>query len=390
MGRTERRKIIKQIENNRNSKVLVYFVGDRPLINAQIASDSIRWLYDHLQEMNDNQPIDTIDFYLYSLGGNLDTPWPIISVLREYCQNLNVLIPYKAFSATTLTALGADKIYMSRKGELGPIDPQMVQEQQGNGSPGTSPSIRSMSTEDISSYISFIKDKVGITDQNALATLTKSLTDTLTPPTLGQVNRVHSHIRAVTRKMLSLVKPAMTTSKIQEIIESLTEKTFIHGHSIGRTEAKQIGLQVENMDSDLEKLCWDLYLEYEKDLKLHSPTSAMAYFDNDEQDEYEEKNSILACIESEQKCHEFSGPLKLKKVRQSPPQLNLNVTVPIQLPASLTSATLPPDIQHILQQLQQNVANQVGQMIATQIRSNMPVVAVDIQNDKMMWKELDN
>ena len=207
----------------------MYFVGDRPLINARIASDSIRWLYDHLQEMNDNQPVDTIDFYLYSLGGNLDTPWPIISVLREYCENLNVLIPYKAFSATTLTSLGADKIYMSRKGELGPIDPQMMQEQKGNGPPGTSPSIRPMSTEDISSYISFVKDKVGITDQNALAALTKSLTDTLTPPTLGQVNRVHSHIRAVARKMLSLVKPAITTSRIQEIIESLTEKTFIHG-----------------------------------------------------------------------------------------------------------------------------------------------------------------
>ena len=144
------------------------------------------------------------------------------------------------------------------------------------------------------------------------------------------------------------------------------------------------------MDDNLEKLCWELYLEYEKDLKLHSPTSAMAYFDNDEQDEYEEENAILACIESKQKCHEFSGPLKLKKVRQSPPQLNLNVTVPIQLPANLTPSTLPADIQHILQQLQQNVANQVGQTIATQLKAKMPVVAVDIQNDKMMWKESDN
>ena len=105
-----------------------------------------------------------------------------------------------------------------------------------------------------------------------------------------------------------MVKPAITIQRIQDIIESLTEKTFIHGHSIGRTEAKQIGLQVENMDDDLEKLCWELYLEYERDLKLHSPTSAMAYFDNDGQEEYEEENAILACIESKQKCHEFSDP----------------------------------------------------------------------------------
>ena len=86
--------------------------------------------------MNNDEKIKTIDFYLYSLGGNLDTPWPIISVLREYCESLNVLIPYKAFSATTLTALGADRIVMSRKGELGPIDPQMIEEQKGKGPPG--------------------------------------------------------------------------------------------------------------------------------------------------------------------------------------------------------------------------------------------------------------
>lgn len=42
MGRTERKEIIRKIESHRDSKVLVYFVGDRPLLNARIAGDSIR------------------------------------------------------------------------------------------------------------------------------------------------------------------------------------------------------------------------------------------------------------------------------------------------------------------------------------------------------------
>ncbi len=301
LGRKERKAIIEKIETHRKSKILVYFVGDRPWFEAQMASDAIRWIYEHLREMNNNKCVGVIDLYLYSLGGHLNTPWPIINVLREYCSELNVLIPFKAFSAATLTSLGADTIFMGRKSELGPIDPQIIQQR--SGPPGTSQVMKPMSTEDVSSYISFIKDKVGITDQNALAKLTKSLADTLSPPTLGEVNRIHSHIRAVARKMLSMSKPTFSPSKIQEITESLTEKTFVHGHSIGRSEAKQLGLHIKDMDETLERLCWELYLQYENDLKLHSFKNTIAYFDSDDDDEYIENNAILSCIESVSKCH---------------------------------------------------------------------------------------
>lgn len=388
MGRARRKEIIGEIESHRGSKVLVYFVGDRPLLEARISSDSIRWLYEHLRSMNGDKKVNTIDFYIYSRGGSLETPWPIISILREYCERLNVLIPYKAFSAATLTALGADKILMGRKGELGPIDPQMTQEQRAKGPPGTSPVKISMSTEDISSYISFIKDKVGIKDQNALAALTKSLTDTLRPPTLGQINRVHSHIRAVAGKMLAQVKPALDEAPIQEIIENLTERTFIHGHSIGRREAKQIGLQVDNMDEGLEKLCWDLFLQYEEDMRLNSPTNLMAYFDGDGPDVYEEECAISACIESASKCHEYSGPLQLKKARRLPPQLTLNINVPIQLPADAKSQDIPSHVQQMLQQMQEDVARKIGNGIAGHLRNAMPVEGIDIHADRMAWREV--
>ena len=52
-----------------------------------------------------------------------------------------------------------------------------------------------------------------------------------------------------------------------------TERTFIHGHSIGKHEAKQIRLQVDDMNGELENLCWDLFLQYEEDLRLNSPAN---------------------------------------------------------------------------------------------------------------------
>lgn len=387
MGRKERKEIIKNIEKIRNSKVLIYFCGDRPILTANIAPDSVRWMYEHLLSMNDGKPIDHLDFYLYSRGGALEAPWQIITMLRQFCKTLHVLIPYKAYSATTLIALGADAIFMGKKGELGPIDPQMNAQQIGKGPPGSSPVQRMMSVEDVTSYISFIKEKVGITDQNALSELTKSLADSLTPTTLGQINRTHSHIRLVAGKMLSLVKPSMDNVKIHEIVESLTEKIYVHGHSIGREEAKQIRMQVQDMDDDLEKLCWDLFLDYETEMKLNSPAMVLAYF-TDSEDEYREDKALIACIESIARYHECSGPVVLKKTRGLPPQLNLNLNIPIQLPPSLNPQQLPAEVTQLLQQLQQTMLVQIRNLISEEIKKQLPIIGIDTKGEKIVWKEV--
>lgn len=43
-----RKDIIKQIQEVRGSKVIVYFTGDRQLAMARLAEDAVRPLYDHL------------------------------------------------------------------------------------------------------------------------------------------------------------------------------------------------------------------------------------------------------------------------------------------------------------------------------------------------------
>lgn len=379
MGREERREIIKKIQDLRRSKVLVYFVGDRPLLGAQISADSIRWMYDHLKSMNDNSKVDTIDFYLYSLGGALNTPWPIVNMLREYCDTLNVLVPYKAYSAATLTALGADTISMGRKGELGPIDPQMTRTGHGPIPNET------ISTEDVSSYVSFVKNSVGVTDQSALAELTKALVDKTGALGLGEINRVHSHVRDVAKKLLSQVKPALDTAEITKIIESLTERTHIHGHSIGRQEARQMGLRIEDMDRGLEQLCWSLYLEYENHLKLHSYTDPNDFLEGGK-DEYSEDGAVIACIESENLHHEYSGTLVCRRIRQPGPQLNLTVSIPIQLPDGGQDSVQSGKA--TLEQIQQDVTDRIARQIAEQIKAQMPTIGLEQSLTKRMWRKI--
>jgi ClpP class serine protease len=80
-------------------------------------------MYDHIRDLPKSS---RIDLFLYSRGGAIEVPWRMITMLREHCNHLSVLIPYRALSAATLIALGCDEIVMGGKAELGPIDPALI------------------------------------------------------------------------------------------------------------------------------------------------------------------------------------------------------------------------------------------------------------------------
>ena len=191
--------IIENLEKERRSKVIVYFTGDRHPFGSRIAEDAVRPLYEHLLNLEFNEGTKIIDLFLYSRGGDVSVPWRITSMIREFCDDFNVLIPYKAQSAATLLSLGADNIIMGKKSELGPIDPTLVK---------SSISERALppqdiSVEDVNSFISFIKEKANINDQSALANMVGTLINQVSPLALGNVNRQNSHIRLVARKLLT-------------------------------------------------------------------------------------------------------------------------------------------------------------------------------------------
>lgn len=240
MSRKIRLELINKIQQDRDSTVIVYFTGDRPpsFATARIAEDAVRPLYDHLISFGNG---GKLDLFLYSRGGDVSVPWRIVSMFREFCDEFTILIPYKAHSAATLISLGADKIITGKKAELGPIDPTLVKMSQGE----TAGPSQEISVEDVNSYISFIKERANINDQSALAQLISLLANNLTPLTLGNVNRQNSHIRLVARKLLTSREKKFDEEKINSIIETLTEKMYSHGHAIGRKEALEIGLPID-------------------------------------------------------------------------------------------------------------------------------------------------
>jgi len=369
--------LIKQIQSLRQSKVIVYFTSDRLPIMASIAEDAVRPLYDHLLSVGKNKKID---LFIYSRGGDVSVPWRIVSMFREFCDEFSVLVPYKAHSAATLLSLGADKIFMGKKAELGPIDPTLTKQSMGESA---SPP-QEISVEDVSSYISFMRDKVNINDQSSLARVATILANHLTPLTLGSVNRQNSHIRLVARKLLTSRKEKLDEAKIITIIETLIEKIYFHGHAIGRREAKELGLPIETNDK-LEELLWSLFLEYEIFFKLNEPIDPTIVLLNKEEEHLD--NFPIAIIESENKLHSFSPQADIKKVRQipSPPQININLN--LSMPPNLDPKKIPQEAQKLLQQMANQVSQEIPKLVQQEIIRQSREVGINIKAYGGVWQE---
>ena len=109
--------LIGALEQARNTRAVIYWTSER----AKISEAAVLPLYDQLKAIG-NQ--DSIDLVLFTRGGDTEAPWRIVSLVREFCESFNVLIPHRAHSAGTLLALGADEVVMTPLAVLGPIDPQ--------------------------------------------------------------------------------------------------------------------------------------------------------------------------------------------------------------------------------------------------------------------------
>jgi len=362
--------LISALEKERRSKVIVYFTGDRQPFGSRIAEDAVRSLYEHLLNLDFIEEKKVIDLFLYSRGGDVSVPWRIASMLREFCEEFNILIPYKAQSAATLISLGADNIIMGKKAELGPIDPTLVKATIGEG---VIPQ-QEISVEDVNSFLLFVKEKANINDQSALAEIVGSLVNQISPLTVGSVNRQNSHIRLVARKLLNSRKEKMDEEKINSIIETLTEKIYSHGHGIGRKEAKDIGLPVIILDDKIEKMIWQLYLKYEEFLKLADPIYPEIELGIDENKIL--KDLPVAVIESAKKLHIYKVNIDLRKNRKVSPSPQINLNVNLQLPPSIQPDQIPQQSQQILQKLMAQISQNITHLVQQEIIKQSPIVGI--------------
>ena len=326
---------IKKIEDKRGSKVICYITGDRqtfppnqqiPGISTRIATEPQLIFYEHLKMIG---KVKKIDLVLYTRGGDANAVWPFVNLIREFCDEFSVLIPYRAHSAGTMIALGANEIIMTEVGELSPIDPTITGPLNPRLQPQDPNSVVGVSVEDVVSYIKLAKEgEPKLKEESSLIKVFEKLTDSVHPLALGNVNRVYSQIRQLAECLLNL--HPKSGRKDKEIVDNFVEKLYSHQHAINRKEAvKILGDDVVKKSEDETPELWDVFEDISKELCLNEPFNLKKEIGTDESKELVLKGAL---IESSAGKHTFQSNLKIAQQSAIPQGMQLQVPPGQQIP----------------------------------------------------------
>ncbi|MDD4729474.1 MAG: hypothetical protein PHN55_12090 [Dysgonamonadaceae bacterium] len=256
----------KKIEKLRNSKLLVYITGDRPGFETQIHPEILDYFINHLDNLKKEKKITLL---LYTRGGNTLAAWSLTNLIRQFCDEFEVLIPSKAHSSGTLISLGANTIIMTKQATLGPIDPSLNSplNPQNPQVPNNPQARLPVSVESIKGYFELAKKDLQIKDTQSIANILIGLSNQVHPLVLGDVYRSRTQIQMLARKLLS--KQIKDKKSIDKIIAFLCSDSGSHDYTIYRREAKEeLGLNIEKPDDDFYQLIKDTFTSIQNELEL--------------------------------------------------------------------------------------------------------------------------
>jgi Serine dehydrogenase proteinase len=216
---SERRARYKAIETYRKRPLIVYATSTRTNVGAMMAGDAVREFIDQL----DILPAEKreIDILVHSTGGDALTAWKLMSILRERFERVSVLVPFMAFSAATLFALGADEIVMHPHASLGPIDPQITIQQPGGG-------LRMFAYEDVGAFLRFLSDDAKIEEPEHVSIVDK-LFSVVDPVNVGAAKRASELSASVGERLLLLhLKGKQGKLRAKQIAENLNKSFFVN------------------------------------------------------------------------------------------------------------------------------------------------------------------
>ena len=269
MSRAERMSLIKEIEGKFNSRLLIYIAGDRKGLETKISSDVFPMFHRHLTKIGSQK---RIDLYLYSTGGITIAGYALVNLIREFCEEFNVIIPFKAMSTATLIALGSNQIIITPMGQLSPIDPSVIHplgptvQMPGHQTSSLCP----VNVEDVNGYFDMAKKEAGLQEENSMKTVFELLSTKINPLVLGAVQRSRDQISFLAKQLMKYHTD--DDKKIESVVNALTRERFSHDYVLSRKEAKDVlGLNIVEPDEAEIKLIIDLFNMYSDLMKLNLP-----------------------------------------------------------------------------------------------------------------------
>jgi hypothetical protein len=265
----DRTALYSQIEKLRKSKLLVYITGDRPGLETQIHSEILDYFIDHLDKIGKQQKIS---LFLYTRGGNTLAAWSLVNLIRQFCEDFEVIIPSKAQSAGTLISIGANRIIMTKQATLGPIDPSLNSPlcPQNPMAPQNPQSRIPVSVESIKGFFQFVQNDLEINNEINLKDILINLSNQVHPLVLGDIYRSRTQIQMLAKKLL--LKQIKEEEKIEKIIAFLCSDSGSHDYTIYRREAQnELELNIEKPDDNLYSIIKATMDNIKLELELDKP-----------------------------------------------------------------------------------------------------------------------
>lgn len=266
--------MIEAIGAKRNgTKVLVLAYNDTPPARSMFTTAILAPLSTLLSNMG---KVKKLDLFLKSTGGITEIPWRIVTLLREFTDELAVMVPSIALSGATHIAIAADELIMSPFSVLGSVDPTRshpLLPKDASGKPIP------ISVEDLKHCIGFVRTELGESyPQQNLGLIISELFKYINPLALGALEQSYDLSKLITRKCLRSHNRQLDEEQIEKIVELLASGYCSHAFLISRSEVEnELGLPVTKPDNELIQLMKsleDYYLERFNTIKqLPAPNS---------------------------------------------------------------------------------------------------------------------
>lgn len=178
---------------------------------------------------------------LHTPGGVTNAAETIVQYLLSKFPEIEVIVPTFAMSAGTMISLASDRIVMGRQSQLGPIDPQMPIN-------GKYVSARAI--------VDQFKTAKGEISQNlSLAHVWAPILSSLGPALLEEAQNALEYGERMVGEWLAarMFKDKPDPKAIGEIVAkyfNAAEKHKSHGRRIGRDEARDQGVIIEDLEDD--------------------------------------------------------------------------------------------------------------------------------------------
>jgi hypothetical protein len=219
--------------------------------SGSVCDNDVLALQELLQDLGPQRQITLV---VKSDGGSGMAALRMVHLLRQYTRRLTLLAPLNCASAATMLALGADRIGMGPLSYLTAVDTSLEHD--------LSPvdhtnNLVAVSNDEVERVIRLWKESAG---RNTAVNPYQELYKYLQPLVIGALDRASSLSLMLCREILGY--HMKDKAKADRISRQLNSSYPAHQYPITSREARRLGLDVFDLDPELDELLQDLNLVY--------------------------------------------------------------------------------------------------------------------------------